>query len=133
MQKQHKKAEVSHEPHVGIFWLFGDRLIIDSTPVSKAEPYGLAKTHGRGHLKYWTELQRSGAVPPEVEYEEPPRGRVGYYPKEERFVLRADHCILAEKNAVRRIMKAMNLPPNTTMEPDPHYRCSRCLHTRGDD
>jgi hypothetical protein len=28
------------EPHVGIFWLVKGKLIIDATPVSKAEPYG---------------------------------------------------------------------------------------------
>jgi hypothetical protein len=38
-------------------------------------------------------------VPPEVEYEEPPRGRVGYDKREERYWLRADRCILKEESA----------------------------------
>lgn len=128
MQKQHKKAEVNPEPHVGIFWLVGDRLIIDSTPVSKAEPYGVAKTHGRGHLKHWTGLQQAGTVPPDTEYEDPPRGRVAFYPRDESFVLYADRCILARKAVLRHIVKAMNLPQNTKTEPDPHYRCHWCMY-----
>ena len=38
MSKRNNQPEV--EAKVGIFWLFEDTLIIDSTPASKAEPYG---------------------------------------------------------------------------------------------
>jgi hypothetical protein len=63
-------------------------------------------------------------VPPEVEYEEPPRGRVGYDYREERFWLRADRCILKKKALVGRIMKAMNFPSaKTRTEHDDHYQC----------
>ena len=73
-------------------------------------------------------------VPPEVEYEETPRGRAGYNKREERYWLRADRCILKKKGFVSKIMKAMHLPPDTTTETDPHYRCARCLsRQRGDD
>ncbi len=116
------------EPRVGIFWLFGGKLITDSTPLSQAEPYGEAKTHPRGHLKHWTELQKTGQVPQDVEYEDPPRGRVLYYPRGEEFVLYADRCILAKKKLVRQIMAALNLPgKRTTTSKDSHYCCARCL------
>ena len=81
------------EPSVGIFWLFRDRLILDATPISKAEAYGTALTHPTGHIDYWARLQQTGAVPAEVEYEEPPRGRVVYDGRERCFHLLADKCI----------------------------------------
>ena len=117
-----------HEPHVGIFWLFNGRLIIDTTPLSKDEAYGDHLGHAASHVDHWAELQRKSLVPPEVEYEEPPRGRVGYDKREERFWLRADHCILKKKALVSRIIKAMNLPSsNTLTENDDHYQCEVCL------
>ena len=62
---------------VGIFWIYDGRLIIHSTPLSRAEPYGDVLTHATGHIDYWTGLQERGAMPIEVEYEEPPRCRWG--------------------------------------------------------
>ena len=79
-------ARAKPEPKVGIFWLFGGKLILDTTPLGQAEPYGEAKTHPRGHLKYWTELQQAGKFPPEVEYEEPPLGQVGGQDRVEPFL-----------------------------------------------
>ena len=121
-------ARTKPEPRVGIFWLFGGKLILDTTPLGQAEPYGEARTHPRAHLKHWTELQRTGAVSAEVEYEDPPRGRVVYYPRDKEFVLYGDPCILAKKGVLRRIMAAMNLPRMRTMtSKDLDYRWLRCL------
>lgn len=122
------------EPCVGIFWLFRDEIIIDSAPLSKAEPYGTALTHPTGHIDYWTRLQHTGAVPAEVEYEEPPRGRVVFDKREQRFHLLADKCILSRRKVVREIMDAMHLPPGKTSEDrDEHYRCFECLSPAVDD
>jgi hypothetical protein len=122
------------EPHVGIFWLRGSKLIIDATPLSKAEPYGTALTHPASHIDHWTRLQQMGAVPAEVEYEEPPRGRVVFDRQEKRFHLMADRCILVRREVVGQIMTAMNLPPGKTTEGrDEHYRCHECLFPVADD
>jgi hypothetical protein len=119
------------EPRVGIFWLFNGRLLIDTTPISRAEAYGAHLGHAASHVDYWAELQRKGLVPPEVEYEEPPRGRVGYDKREGRFWLRADRCILKKTALVGRIMKVMNLPSSKTQtENDDHYQCEVCLRRR---
>ena len=116
------------EPRVAIFWLFEGKLIIDSTPLSEAEPYGDALTHANSHIDYWTTQQERGVITPEVEYEEPPRGRVGYDKRQGRFFLRADKCILNNKALVTKIIAALNLPPRrTSTELDPHYRCAQCL------
>jgi hypothetical protein len=116
------------EPQVGIFWLFRDRIIVDSTPLSKAPPYGKALGHTTSHIDFWTRQQHSGAVPAEVEYEEPPRGRVVFDRHEQRYHLMADKCILG------RLMAAMNLPPDKTSEGrDEHYRCHECLYPAVDE
>ncbi len=115
------------EPHVGIFWLFDGKPIIDSTPLSKAEPYGTALTHPTGHDDYWSHLQDTGAVPADVEYWRPPRGRVVFQGREERFDFLADKCIRSNRKVVREIKNAMHLPLGKTTEGgDTHYRCSNC-------
>jgi len=128
------KNPVPPEPHVGIFWLFRDRLILDATPISKAELYGSALGHPTSHIDHWTRLQRTRTVPAEVEYEEPPRGRVVFDGREQRFHLLADKCILGRRDVVGRIMAAMNLPQDKTSEGrDEHYRCFECLYPVADD
>src|ERR1039457_5596241 len=70
------------EPRVGIFWVFAGKLILDSTPVSQAEPWGEAKNHPRSHIEHWAVLQRAGDASKDVEYNDPPRGRVVYFPRD---------------------------------------------------
>ena len=122
------------EPCVGIFWLFDGKLVINATPISKAELYGSALGHPTSHIDHWTQLQQTGVVPAEVEYEEPPRGRVVFDQRERRFHLLADKCILGRRDVVGQIMNAMHLPPGKTTEGrDEHYRCSTCLYPADDD
>jgi hypothetical protein len=125
-----KKSAQQHEPHVGIFWLIDGKLIIDTTPVSKAEAYSTALNHPTSHIDYWTRLQRTGAVLPEVEYEELPRGRVVYDGREQRLKLYADACILRKKELVKKLLRLLHLPDDTPLSTDPHYKCYRCLTRR---
>ena len=120
------------EPHVGIFWLAGGKLLIDITPLSKAEPYGDHLIHPRSHLEAWALFQQNGIAPEDVEYEEPPRGRVIYNTKTLRFTPFADMCVHRDPNVVRKIMAAMNLPAETATDEDSHYRCAACLKNRID-
>jgi hypothetical protein len=123
-----------NEPQLGIFWLVSSNLVIDSTPLSEALPYGNHFTHPRGHLEVWTQFQQSGTVPADLEYEELPRGRVMYNTKTQRFSLLADKCILRDKGIISKIMSALCLPSeNTDKGTDAHYRCSSCLRVREDD
>jgi hypothetical protein len=122
------------EPHVGIFWLVKGKLIIDTTPVSKAEPYGDHVGHSTSHIDYWAELQRNRLVPPESEYEEYPRGRVMHHPASGEFTILADKCIADRKELVSEIKKTLHLPVNKTkIGSDPHYRCFTCLYGKNED
>ena len=121
---------MKREPHVGIFWLVNDKLLIDSTPLSEAETYGDHLTHPHSHLEVWTMFQRNGTVPREVEYEEPPRGRVMYNMRTQQFILLADRCILQDKGIIGKIKLEIGLPKDTELGPDSHYRCFACLRER---
>lgn len=116
-----------HEPRVGIFWLYGGKLITDTTPLSEAEPDGSILGHAKGHIAHWTALQERGALPIEVEYDEPPRGRVGYNLKKKAFFMLADQCIIDDAGTVQKIIAALHLPEGTVATPDFQYRCTKCL------
>jgi hypothetical protein len=115
-------------PSVGIFYLVGSTLLIDSTPLARAGHYGEFRIHERSHLDYWTELVKSGKVP-SSEYEEFPRGRVAYHPRSNKFGLLADECILSKEKILGRIFSHLCIPlKDAAIGTDSHYRCFRCLN-----
>ncbi|HYG99027.1 MAG TPA: hypothetical protein VD837_07835 [Terriglobales bacterium] len=100
--------------HVGIFWLLGGKLILDTTPINASNPNAYSVTHAKGHLAYWRELQRSGVVPSNIDHDEPPRGRVAYHRGDGQYVIYAVPFILANDAVLKRIGKAMELPEDRT-------------------
>jgi hypothetical protein len=129
-----KTSESAAEPQVGILWLVDGKLVIDRTALSMSEDCGAFKVHPGDHCSVWEKLQRCGAVPADVEYEESPRGRVMYDTKARRFSLLADRSLLKNKGVIRNIISKMNLPgKNTDMGADSHYRCFSCLQGGRED
>lgn len=116
------------EPCVGIFWLVDDTLLTDSVPVNQAEPWADHLTHPRSHIDVWDVWQKSGKVPVDVAYEEPPRARVSFNRKTSQFELLADKCILERKSVIAEISKELGLPKKIKIGSDSHYRCSKCLY-----
>jgi hypothetical protein len=114
------------EPRVGIFWLVANRLIVDASPLSEAEPYGDCLGHRLSHIRYWAILRKTGVVQPELEYDDFPRGRVTYNAKKQEFYFLADTCILKDKAKVAKIKKLMYLPASTIVDTDLHYKCPGC-------
>ena len=113
-------------PCVGIFYVVGKRLIVESTPLTEAEEYGDFLIHARSHEQYWESLQRTGGVGDDP-YEQFPRGRVAYNVISGRFILLADRCIIESPTRLRRVLAALRLQQNRTeMSRDEHYRCPRC-------
>ncbi len=116
---------------VGIFWLYNGGLIVHGTSLPAAEKYGDCLTSPLSHIDYWTELQHNEKVSCDVEYEEPPRGRVVFDVNKQQFVVYADRCILMRHDVVRQILVQMSLPLNSINTTDAHYRCYQCLrHSR---
>lgn len=124
---QRKQAAM---PKVGIFFAYGGHLWVDGTPLKGAVAYGDLKIHDEGHDRFWAELQKARAVASDVEYDEVPRGRVSYDTKMLSFNVLADKCILKDERMVSKILQVMHLPSSpaqTTVGPDSHYRCPRCV------
>lgn len=126
--KQRTAARASCEPMVGIFWFHNSDLVVRGTPLPEAEEYGDCLTSPISHIDCWTELQHNGKVPRDVEYEEPPRGRVVFDVRKKQFFVYADRCILMRQDVVRQIVARMALPPDVTTASDAHYRCYRCIY-----
>ena len=130
MRREKPKAESinSSVPKIGIFWVVRGKLIIVGIPVTDGQGYGKYEIYEPSHYDKWHELQRSGAVPRDCEYEEFPRGRIAYDRPNGTFSLRADTCILGDKQILSQIMQEMGLPKGRTVfASDDHYRCFRCL------
>ena len=53
-------------PKVGIIYIFGGKLLIDSTPVAWGMNVGDYVIHERDHQPYWKQLVRQRAVPKTV-------------------------------------------------------------------
>jgi hypothetical protein len=112
---------------VGIVYLVGDKIFIDSTPLSGAGQYADHLIHDRGHDEYWAQLVKTRAVP-RAGYEEFPRGRVTYGNASGKFVLFADACILRENKVLYAILSRLNMPVQDTETGTVSiYRCHRCL------
>jgi hypothetical protein len=123
-----QKALKAGGAEVGIFWLLpSGKIILDGTPLSEAANYGDFKTHEGSHIGVWNTYRRNSMVPPDVEYDEYPRGRVVYSVKTRQFWLYADACILKNPSVVNWIMNEFHLPSNTKKEKDAHYKCPSCF------
>jgi hypothetical protein len=130
------KKNLDRAPQLGIFWLVNGNLIIDSSPLSEAEPYGDHMTHPRSHVNVWERFELSGRVLRGSEYEEHPRGRVMFDTTNESFTILADKCILNRKDMIAQIKKALHLSKKVKLDTDSHYRCPHCLRgkqTNGDE
>ena len=124
-----QKGRLKAEPKVGIFWLVGNRLVLASTPLSKAEPVLGFRHFINGHKDVWAKLQRRGRVPREMEYEESPRGRVLYSGRSVQFEILADRCIASDKRCTAIVIERLGLPGDTSVVTFSHYRCANCMAT----
>src|ERR1017187_9936051 len=79
-------------PEVGIFYVIGDKLFLESTQLSRAGHYGDHLVHERSHYEYWAQLVKMGAVP-RARCEDFPRGRVAYVNETGKFFLLVGACI----------------------------------------
>jgi len=126
--RERKLRRVAETPEVGIFWVLGKRILLDTTPITEAESWADFRTHPRNHITMWGLYQGAGAVSEDLEYDDVPRGRAGYNTKTAEYLLLADRCILKKKSLVSKIMRKMNLSHKTTkISSDEHYRCPKCL------
>jgi hypothetical protein len=122
---------------VGIFWGIPEPggswvILVDSTPVLKAEPYGDFLTHPRGHYEVWNQWQKARSFPIadrfiaqaiiDNEYEVFPRGRIVFHVVTKLFTLYADRR-LQHDDTIARIASEFGLTPGSlVVRSDAHYR-----------
>jgi hypothetical protein len=122
---------VTRTPKVGIFWIIEtertEDIICDAMPVLQGEKYGDAIQHS-GHYEFWENLKPKS--PSEVlfksrPYDAYPRGRVVFFPLENRYILYADRCISA--NDLGRVLDTFEIDESDfEIKDDEHYRCAQC-------
>jgi hypothetical protein len=118
------------KPQVGILWLWEGRLILHAMPLTKAERWG-RYLNAIGHERHWERLQIAGEVPGDIEYTEPPRGRVVYDTISRKYFLYADICIRSRSELITGIIQRLGLLAETVdISGDEHYRCADCLLRR---
>lgn len=124
----HSDLDHAAAPQVGIFWVVNGRLILDGTPLDKAEPWDNRYLNDpRSHQKRWEHYKAVRLVPVRADWAHFPRGRVIYDQLTNRFQIYADLCILNDPEMMARIEKELKLPPDTPASGDDHYRCSICM------
>ncbi len=129
MKGSSRQHVVHPEPRVGIFWLIGTRIILNTTALSAAGKYGDFTIHDGDHVTHWAEMEKRGEVPQGSAYEEYPRGRVTFNTRTQRFIMHADACILKQQTVVKKLLRLMHLPDDTALSTDSHYRCYHCLRS----
>lgn len=112
---------------VGIFFKVANDLLIDSTTLETAEPYGEALQYG-GHYDFHETLEPSTPVERRFkshDYDYYPRGRVVFFPKLNKFILYADPCLIEEDMV--RVITIFGLDGQVVdVASDEHYRCKNC-------
>jgi len=124
-----KKARV---PEVGLFFVVNGKPkpFVDGIAYTEVPSYAGFRTYSVDHDKFWAQLQRIGAVPTDVDYDEVARGRVTYEDSSRTFTLFADKHVIKDKKAISYVMSQFNLPNNTKVLTDDHYKCPKCLSKR---
>jgi hypothetical protein len=122
-----EKPNSSQVGLVGIIFVLGDRVLIESTPISKGEVYGEFVNHARGHEGFWAQLQAEGLAPHDEDYIAAPRGRSVVNRVTRHPILYLDKCIIKKPAIVREIKRRLQLPARVEISTDPHYRCPVCL------
>ena len=122
------RSSKTRTPHVGIFFMDGERIFMESTPVEKGEACAGFVNHPGAHETYWEHLQAMNLVARDELYECVPRGRALFNQASRQFVVYVDKCILRKPHIVRSIKAQLGLPSRTEIRADDmHYRCSTCL------
>jgi hypothetical protein len=116
-----------HSPRVGIFYVIGVDLYIESMPMSEGEDWGDFKTYPSGHMEYWLVLTKQLNLSSCLSYDFYPRGRVSYAKVQDKYLLYIDRCLVKNRQTVRLIKRELCLlKERVELSTDEHYQCSIC-------
>jgi hypothetical protein len=126
-QSAERRARLAGSPEVGIFWDVNGRLIFVGAYLEEAVTIGRFAHYPMTQETVWLNFRRNGIVPPDMEYDDPPRGRVVYDKVTRRFRLYADACIIGNHTLIGKIRTELNLAPEIEVDLDDFYQCAKCV------
>jgi hypothetical protein len=117
----------SYSPRVGIFFIIGVDLYIESMPMIEGEDWVEFKTYPNSHIEYWTVLTKQLSLSSCLSYDFYPRGRVSYAKAQDKYRLSLDRCLVKNRQAIRLIKRELCLlNQRVELSTDEHYQCSIC-------
>jgi hypothetical protein len=117
----------AHSPQVGIFYVIGVDLYIESMPMSEGEDWGDFKTYPHGHMEYWSVLTKQFNLSSCLSHDFYPRGRVSYAKAHDKYILYLDRCLVKNRQTIRLIKRELFLfNQQVKLSIDEHYQCSIC-------
>lgn len=118
---------------IGIYWVHDGRVVGVSCPLDQAEPGipGLLDSSFT-HVDAWSSVKAQNRLPPHLEYDELPRGRVMYQRDRNKWVVYGDGTLLgcssrqgltrAGSSARQAIADFFGVDPSHAIwRHDPHY------------
>jgi len=118
---------MSHEPHIGIFFIVGDSIYQKSDKVGniKADPFGFVDIQ-TSHYEYWDVVCFFAPEHKKHDFDYYPRGRVIYNALDDAFFVWLDKCIDDYEHR-DLICESFNLSgKNVIYDNDEHYSCANC-------
>jgi hypothetical protein len=117
----------SHSPRVGIFYVIGMDVYIESAPMIEGEDLGDFTTYPNGHIEYRPVLTKRLKLSSCLSYDFYPRGRVSYAKAQDKYMLYLDRCLVKNRQTIRLIKKELCLSnQRVELSTDEHYQCSIC-------
>ena len=125
-QSAERRTRLAGSPEVGIFWDVNGRLIFVGANLEETVTIGRFARYPMTQETVWLNFRRNGIVPPDMGYDDPPRGRVVFNKVTRRFCLYADSCILGNDALIAKILSELNLPTEIEIGTDDFYQCAKC-------
>ncbi len=101
---------------------------MDAVPANQGEAYGEAIQHG-GHYEFWERLSPSNLTERKFKstvYDAYPRGRVVYFPDNEKYCIYHDQCLELNEELIVVAEQFGLQDVDIELANDEHYKCSRC-------
>jgi len=117
-----KKLTEGHKGFIGIFWVVGGCEVDGyKETIPDGIKYGDTIQPSRDHYEYWDEFTRDYPMFKRFEYDQIPRGRVVYFPKEEKFRIITSKEVARDRCLINAVRKFYRLIGKVEVITDEHY------------
>lgn len=120
--KEVQKLTEGLKGFIGVFWVLG-ACEVDGyrEPIASGTKYGDTIQPSIDHYEYWEEFLKYYPVFKKFEYDQIPRGRVVYYPKEDKFRIITSKAVAKDRRTINAIRRFYRLTGKVEIVTDEHY------------